>query len=70
MNKKCLVKFQKEWKSFRLKKRRFKIGLKSAFFQSGQNMVFVKKLNLFPFIVLMQNESIKRVLKSCKTKKP
>ena len=31
-------------------------------------MVFVKKLNLFPFIVLMQNESIKRVLKGGKRK--
>ena len=31
-------------------------------------MVFVKKLILFPSIVLMQNGSTKRVLKSCKTK--
>ena len=32
-------------------------------------MAFVKKLNLFTFIVLMQNGSIKRVLKSCKAKR-
>ena len=35
MNKKCLVKFQKEWKSFRLRKHRFKTGPKIAFLQSG-----------------------------------
>ena len=56
--------FQKEWKSFRLRKHRFKTGRKFAFFQSGQTMVFVKKLNVFPSIVL------KRVLKSCKRKEP
>ena len=35
MNKKSLVKFHKEWKSFRLRKHRFKTGPKIAFFQSG-----------------------------------
>ena len=32
-------------------------------------MVFVKKLNVFPSIVLMQSGSIKRILKSSKTKR-
>ena len=50
--------------------RRIKKCLKFTFFQRGSSMVFVKKLNLFPSFVLMQNESIKRVLKSSKTKKP
>ena len=42
---------------------------KFAFLQRGYTMVFVKKLNFFPSFVLMENGSIKRVPKSCKTKK-
>ena len=42
---------------------------KFAFLQRNYTMNFVKKLILFLSFVSMQNVSIQRVLKSCKTKK-
>ena len=45
------------------------VDLKQAQHLHFFKVVFVKKLNLFSSIVLMQNGSIKRVLKSSKTKR-